>query len=120
MIIADDGPLRARLGRVAQLNTRVISLDPESKVAGNPARRLSHVDAGPEDDDKIHATVKRLEEQESVRRSARNHSIVCRTLRRQALRPGMTEPSSLTGRVSPRCSGTSPIAVAPRSTFAAH
>ena len=37
MIIADDGPLRARLGRVAQLNTRVISLDPESKVAGNLA-----------------------------------------------------------------------------------
>jgi hypothetical protein len=68
MIIADDGPLRARLGRIGvYLNPRAATLDnPEIKAKLHEfLSRLSHTEAGPDDDNSIHATVKRLEEKEA-------------------------------------------------------
>ena len=68
MIIADDGPLRARLGRIGvYLNPRAATLDnPEIKAKLQEIlSRLSHTEAGPDDDNNIHATVKRLEEKEA-------------------------------------------------------
>jgi hypothetical protein len=68
MIIADDGPPRARLGRIGvYLNPRAATLDnPEIKAKLHEfLSRLSHTEAGPDDDNSIHATVKRLEEKEA-------------------------------------------------------
>ena len=53
MIIADDGPLRARLGRIGvYLNPRAATLDnPEIKAKLQEIlSRLSHTEAGPDDD----------------------------------------------------------------------